>query len=101
MIVDIYEHFDFDVEDIGDNNAIYNPTFKTWSYATPSLWDSLRLFKSTQIAIAMFHKNDLDPEDIASVVTYQKILDMYAQMKKALQPFANEFCVRHKGYSLN
>jgi hypothetical protein len=51
--------------------------------------------------VKRFRDDIHDGENLETAKLYMDILDNYAETKKALQPLANEFCMKYKGYSLN
>ena len=99
--MDIYEHFDFDINHLDVGNKIYSPATDTWSEATESLWTSLVFLKESHQFIVYFSENNHNGTDIETAEMIMELLDDYAALKREMQPFANEFCFRYKGYSLN
>ena len=99
--MDCYEHFDFDIQHLRAGHLIFSPVTESWSEATKSLWDSLILLKELHLAIKNYSENIHDGQSIETAEVLLNALDSYAEMKSVMQVYANEFCFRYKGYSLN
>ena len=99
-MIEIYEHFDLEPEHIGDK-ALYNETLEKWVPCNDQLWEALRLLAEIKFGVIWYRETIHNGENLETAKVYIQLLENWARAKKHIQPFANEFCITYKGYSLN
>lgn len=100
--IDVYEPFDFDNEHLGYHKPIiYSPVLYSWCQISNTMWKRLCYLRAVRQTVIDYRENEHDGINLITAGIYEALLEEWAYAKRDLAPFANQFCIAYKGYSLN